>query len=332
MARHAHGAPPHVHEDVGVQRHHDDEGEQVEDGPEHQVGVAVERRHVGAGVQAADAVPAGAGDGAHHDGQRPDDDDHHHHAPVAHARVQLHAEDGDVALDGDGQQVGHRGGERRVDEPLAQQPGGHGEAPRVGPRVEHQVEVRQPREEVGRRQVGHQVVDGEVEAAVDVDGHHDQQVGQHDEHAHADAQAHDQLADRVPLAHQELLAAVVEELDALVVEALLLGRHHGCLGEQRDRLETDGLETELDALVVEALLLGRHHGCLGEQRDRLETDGLGTDRLETDRLGTELDALVVEALLLGRHHGCLGEQRDRLETDRLETELDALVDRLESDR
>jgi len=222
VPRHPHGPLAHIDKDVGVERHHDNEGHEVKHRPEDQVGVAVKRRHVGTVLQTADAVPAQAGDGPHGDGHGPDDDDHHHHAAVAHARVQLHAEHGDVALDGDGEQVGHGGREAGVDQALAQQPGGHGQAPGVGPGVEHQIEVGQSGEEVGSRQVGHQVVDGEVESPVDVDGDHHQEVGEHDEDAHGDAQAHHQPADGVPVGGQVLATVVVEEGDGLVVVALVL--------------------------------------------------------------------------------------------------------------
>lgn len=234
MPGHPHGPLADVNEYVGVEDHHNDKGNQVEDGPEDQVGIAVEWCHVGAGADVADAVPAHAGDGAHDNRHGPDDDDHHHHPTVAHARVQLHAEDGDVPFDGDGQEVGHRGRQAGVDESLAEQPGADGQPPCVGSRVEHEVKVGQTGEEVGRRQVGHEIVDGEVETAVHVDGHHDQQVGQHDEDAHRDAQSHHQLADCVPLGGQKLPTAVVKEGDGLVVVALSVV-HGVCLLPEDDK-------------------------------------------------------------------------------------------------
>ena len=207
---------------MGVQRHHDNKGHQVKHRPEDQVGVAVQRRHVGAIAHTTDTVPADTRDGAHDDGHGPDYNNHHDNTAVAHARVQLHAEHGDVPLDGDGEQVGHGRRQAGVDQALAKQPRGDSQPLGVRPRVEHQVEVGQSGEEVSSCQVGHQVVDGEVESPVDVDGDHHQKVGEHDEDAHGDAQAHHQLADRVPFVRQVLSTAVVEEGDGLVVVALFL--------------------------------------------------------------------------------------------------------------
>lgn len=118
VPRHPHGPLPHIHKDVGIQRHHDNKGHQVKHRPEHQVGVAVQWCHVRAGPNAADAVPAHAGDGPHDYRHGPDNDDHHHHAPVAHSGVQLHAKHRDVALDGDGEQVGHGCRQAGVDQAL----------------------------------------------------------------------------------------------------------------------------------------------------------------------------------------------------------------------
>lgn len=222
VPRHPHGPLAYVDKDVGVQRHHDNKRHKVKHSPEHQVGIAIKRRHVGASLETAYAVPANAGDGPHDDGHGPYDDDHHHHAAVAHACVELHAEHGDVALDGDGQQVGHGRRQAGVDQALAKEPGGDGQATCVGPRVEHQVEVGQAGEEVSSCQVGHQVVDGEVEPPVDVDGDHHQEVCEHDEDAHGDAQTHHQLADSVPVLSEGLAAAVVEEGDGFIVVALFI--------------------------------------------------------------------------------------------------------------
>lgn len=226
MPRHSHSPLANVAKNVSVEDHHDDKGHQVENGPEDQVGVTVEGCHVGTMFDVTDAIPAHAGDGPHDDGHSPDDHNDHHHPAVAHPRVQLHAEHRDVPLDGDGQQIGHRGRQAGVDEALAQEPRADRQSPGVRARVEHQVEVGQPGKEVRGGQVGHQVINRKVEAAVDVDGHHDQEVGQHDEDTHGDAESHHQLADRVPFRGQVLPAPVVEEGDGLIVEALRF--IHGC--------------------------------------------------------------------------------------------------------
>lgn len=157
---------------MGIEDHHDDKGDQVENGPEDQVGAAVQGGHGGADSDGTDAIPAHTGDGTHDDGHGPDHHDHHHHPPVAHPSVELHPEDGDVPLDGDGQQVGHRGGEAGVNEALAEQPRADRQPTGVGPRVEHEVKICQAGKEVRSRQVGHQVINREVEATVDVDGDH----------------------------------------------------------------------------------------------------------------------------------------------------------------
>lgn len=102
MARHSHGALADIHEYVSIKHHHNHKGHQVEDGPEDEVRVAVEGCHVGAGFDGTDTVPAHAWDSTHYNGHSPDDYYDHHHTPVTHASVKLHAEDCDVALNGDG--------------------------------------------------------------------------------------------------------------------------------------------------------------------------------------------------------------------------------------
>lgn len=69
-----------------------------------------------------------------------------------------------------------------------------------------------------------------MEPPVDVDGDHHQKVGQHDEDAHGDAEAHHQPADGVPVSRQVFATAVVEEGDGLIVVALFL--IHGGGGAQ----------------------------------------------------------------------------------------------------
>lgn len=227
MPRHPHGSLPHIHKDVGVQCHHDNKSHKVKHCPEDQVRVAVERCHARTRLDATDTVPAYARYRPHDYGHGPDNNDHHHHTSVAHTRVQLHAEHGDVAFDGDREEVGHRCGEAGVNQALTQQPRRNSQTSRVWSRVEHQVEVSQSSKEVSSCQVGHQVVNGEVESPVDVDGDHYQKVGEHDENAHGDAKAHHQAAVGVPGVSKRFATEVVKEGDGLIVVALLL---HGDSG------------------------------------------------------------------------------------------------------
>lgn len=133
-----------------------------------------------------------------------------------------------MAFNGDGKQVGYRCSKTGVNQALTQQPCRNSQTLCVWSRVEHQVEVRQSSKEVSSCEVGHQVVNGEVESPVDVDGDHYQKVGEHDENAHSDAKAHHQPAVGVPVVSKRLVAAVVEKGDALIIVALFL--IHGCSG------------------------------------------------------------------------------------------------------
>lgn len=74
-----------------------------------------------------------------------------------------------------------------------------------------------------------------MEAAVDVDCHHDQEVGQHDEDAHGDSQSHHQFADCVPFCRKILSTPVIKEGDGLIVEALWF--IHGCELKERKKDE-----------------------------------------------------------------------------------------------
>lgn len=91
-----------VDEDACVDGHHDREGQQVQHGPEHQVTAAVERRHVGAILNVAHAVPSHSGHQTHHYGDDPDANYKQHDPVVGHFTVQLHGEDGLVSLQSDG--------------------------------------------------------------------------------------------------------------------------------------------------------------------------------------------------------------------------------------
>ncbi len=115
---HAVALAAHVDEDARVDGQHDGEGQQVEHGPEHQVAAAVERRHVGAQMDVADAAPAHGGHQTQHDGDEPDAHDQQHHPVVGHLAVQLHGEDGLVALQRDGHQIDDGRRQAGVDQTL----------------------------------------------------------------------------------------------------------------------------------------------------------------------------------------------------------------------
>lgn len=85
--------------------------------------------------------------------------------------------------------------------------------------MEHQVHVGDACEQVGRRQVPQQVVDGVVEPAVHEDGQHDQDVGEDDENTDQQSQRNHHIVFSLPHSADVLLADVVEELHTLVVVA-----------------------------------------------------------------------------------------------------------------
>ena len=144
VLRHPLALVAHVYEDARVDDHHDGESEQVEHAPEHKVAATVHGRHGGAVPQVAEAVPAHGGHQAHDNGHHPDAYNEHDHAAVGHLAVQLHGEDGLVALYRDGQQVDHGRREAGVNQPLAHKPLVFGQLDRPGARVEHHVEVGNP--------------------------------------------------------------------------------------------------------------------------------------------------------------------------------------------
>lgn len=137
MPRHPHSPLANIAKDMGIQNHHDNKGHQVENGPEDQVRVTVEGRHVGAILNITDAVPAHTRYSPHNNGHGPDDHNHHHHSPIAHPRVELHTEDRNVPLNCDGQEVGHGSRQAGVNEALAQEPRADSQSPSIGSCVEH---------------------------------------------------------------------------------------------------------------------------------------------------------------------------------------------------
>lgn len=88
-----------------------------------------------------------------------------------------------------------------------------------GARVEHQVHVGDACEQVGRRQVPQQVVDGVVEPAVHEDGQHDQDVGEDDESTDQQSQRNHHIVFSLPPFADVLLAHVVEETHILLIVA-----------------------------------------------------------------------------------------------------------------
>lgn len=222
--------PLDIDEDVRVDHHHDEEDDQVGDGPEDQVAPAVEGCHAGALAQITQAVPAVGWDEAKQQGGDPNAADQNHHPLVGHCAVQLHGEDCLVPLHSDGQQVHHGGGQAGVQQALPDEPGAEGEPCCPGPRVEHEEHVGDASEEIRGRQVPQQVVDGVVEAPVDDDGGDDQQVGQEHDDADCQAQSNNQDILGPPVGGQLLLAVVVEKPHTLIVEAA--GHRHSLLSER----------------------------------------------------------------------------------------------------
>lgn len=105
VLRHLLALVPHVYKDPGVDGQHDGEGQQVENGPEHQVAAAVHGCHGGAVLQVTQAVPAHGGNQTHDYGHQPDEQHDDENTPGAHLTVQLHVEDGLVALHGHSQEI-----------------------------------------------------------------------------------------------------------------------------------------------------------------------------------------------------------------------------------
>lgn len=116
VLRHLPALAPHIEEDSGVDAHHYEEGQQVENSPEHQIAAAVHWRHRRAHIQVTQAAPAHAGNQAHDDCHQPDEEYDDENPPFAHLTVQQHVEDGLVALNGHRQQVQDRSCEAGVDQ------------------------------------------------------------------------------------------------------------------------------------------------------------------------------------------------------------------------
>lgn len=121
MLAHALALASDIEEDAGIDQHHDAEGQQVENGPEHQVTAAVHGRHLGAVVRITQAVPAHAGDQPHDHSNCPDAHNQQDHPHVGHITVELHGEDGLVSLQSDGHQVNDRGSQTRINQTLQEE-------------------------------------------------------------------------------------------------------------------------------------------------------------------------------------------------------------------
>lgn len=87
MLGHTCHLPLDIDEDVCVHNHHDQEDDQVGDGPEGQVAPAVERCHAGALLQSAETVPAIGRDEPQEQSRDPDTEDEDHHTLVGHFAV-----------------------------------------------------------------------------------------------------------------------------------------------------------------------------------------------------------------------------------------------------
>lgn len=198
-----------------VNGHHDEKHHQVGHRPEDQVTPAEDGRQLRAVAQVADAVPAQAGHSAHEDRDGPHQHDQQGHPPLGQIAVDLPVHDRYVALQSDNQQVGEGGREADVQETLTDEVSLHRERPRHLARVEHEVHVGDPCQEVRGGEVGQQVVEGVVKPLVGDDGSYDHGIGGQDETA--EDGAHDLHQDELRLVPFIFSATfVVEEAHRLV--------------------------------------------------------------------------------------------------------------------
>ncbi|KAG7243489.1 hypothetical protein INR49_011045 [Caranx melampygus] len=162
-------------------------------------------------IRISSSLPKLGGHQAHDDAHGPDANYQQHNPALRHGAVQLHGENSLVALDGHGQQVGHRGRQADVDEGVADVPLLLSEGPSPGARVQHQVGIGDASKQVRCSHVGQEIVDGKVEATVHEDGHHHQQVGQDNNEAHRQAQSNHDAVPRRPSFTDFLAHSVIEE-------------------------------------------------------------------------------------------------------------------------
>lgn len=165
------------------------------------------------------AVPDGRGHQAHEDAHGPNAQYQQHDAPPGHGAVQLHGDDGLVALHSDGQQAGHRGRQADVNQGSTDVPLLHGEPAGPGARVQHQVGVCNSCKQVCCSHVAKEIVDGEVEAMVHEDGHHHHHVGQGYNDAHCQSQSNHHNVPRRPHCPDLFPHQIVEESDIARVVA-----------------------------------------------------------------------------------------------------------------
>lgn len=99
---------------------------------------------------------------------------------------------------------------------LSEEPLAHTEFNGPGPSVEHQVQIGDPGEQVGRCQVPQQVVNGVMEASVHKDGHYDQDVSHNDEEAHGQSQTHHGIIPLTPIVRDNLPRIVVVKLNCII--------------------------------------------------------------------------------------------------------------------
>lgn len=221
MRREHRHLPLDVGVDAHVDDHHDEEHHQVGRGPEDQVAPAEDRCQLRTFAQVADAVPAQTGNGTHEDGDGPHQHDEQGHPPLRQVAVDFPVHDRDVALQSYDQQVGQGGREADVQQTLTEKVSFDRERPWHLSRVEHEVHVGYPRQEVWGCQVGQKVVKRVMEAFVGDDGSYHHGIGDQDETAEQGAHhLHQDELCFVPLVFGTDVG--VEEAHGLVVVAALV--------------------------------------------------------------------------------------------------------------
>lgn len=106
-----------------VYAHHNEKEHQVGHGPEDQVAPAKDRSQFGAQVQVTDTVPAQTRHGPHEYRYTPHKGNQQGHSTFGEITVDLPFHDGDVALQGDHQEVGQGSGETRIQQTLPKEVG-----------------------------------------------------------------------------------------------------------------------------------------------------------------------------------------------------------------
>lgn len=233
--RHQHRRPSlDVGVDPHVDGHHHQEDHQVGHGPEDQVAPAEDGGQLGAVAQVADAVPAQTGHCAHENGDGPHRHDQQGHPPLRQVAMHFPVHHGDVALQGDDEQVCQRRRQADVQEALADQVSLNGEGPGHLARVKHEVDVRYAGQEVRGGETGQEIVKRVVKPLVGDDGSDDHGVGQQDEAAEEGAHhPHQDELRAVPFI--AAAAVVVEEAHRLTIVTAEVRLGHCWSAETRER-------------------------------------------------------------------------------------------------